>query len=97
MSGIDKKAKKIHAADIRKNCEIRAEYSAKSKPTAKAAEHFKRKAYEKMNSQNTCNNTECAFHSTKEDCAAKEGCAGYTEEKQASWKKHMMQHFTKGD
>lgn len=47
MSGLDKNKKKIQAADIRKSCEIRADHAAKEKPTEKAAEHFKRKAYEK--------------------------------------------------
>ena len=47
MSGLDKNKKKIQAADIRKSCEIRAELAAKEKPTQNAAEHFKRKAYEK--------------------------------------------------
>lgn len=46
MSGRDKNVKKIHAADIRKNCDIRAEYSSKEKPNEKAAEHFRRKAYQ---------------------------------------------------
>lgn len=46
MSGRDTNAKKITAADVRRSCDIRARASAISKPTEKAAEHFRRKAYE---------------------------------------------------
>ena len=45
MSGLDKNEKKIHAADVRRTCETRAYRAVKEKPTEKAEEIFRRKAY----------------------------------------------------
>ena len=47
MNRQDRKTKIIHAENIKKNCEIRAEYSAKDKPTEKVEKYFRRKAYER--------------------------------------------------
>lgn len=47
MSGRDKNTKKIHADNIRRTNKIRSGLAAKTKPTEKAAEHFRRKAYER--------------------------------------------------
>ena len=96
MSDLDKNVKRIHSDNIRRTCKIRAGLAAKDKPTEKAAEIFRRKAYEKMGNQNTCKNTGCVFYEEKPDCEAKETCAGY-QEKQLSWKDAIMRHFMKGE
>lgn len=47
MSDRDSKAQKIRADNIRRTNRRRISYAAASKPTEKAAEHFRRKAYER--------------------------------------------------
>lgn len=45
---------------------------------------------------NTCQNTECAFYCTKQDCVAKEECDGYQDEPlDPEWKRNFMNRFTK--
>ena len=46
---------------------------------------------------NTCKDTECPFYCPKQDCVAKEGCAGYTPETPDSWKESVMKHFVEGE
>lgn len=46
MSDLDRNEKKIHADNIRRTNRRRTNDAAKSKPTEKAKEHFRRKAYE---------------------------------------------------
>lgn len=47
---------------------------------------------------NTCKNTECPFYCPKQDCEAKEGCAGYTEEPlDPEWKRNFMNRFIKSE
>ena len=64
-----------------------------------AFEHFDFCNYkmDKNVAENTCKDKFCEFHTDKEDCPAKEGCAGYTPEEQTSWKDSMMKHFVKGE
>lgn len=40
-----------------------------------------------------CMNNECVYQETGKDCAAKEGCAGYTYDPE--WKASMLRKFTK--
>ena len=47
MSSLDRNVKKIHFDNIRRTNRIRAGLAAKEKPTEKAEEIFRRKAYQK--------------------------------------------------
>ncbi len=57
MSCRDSKAQKIHSDSIKRTNRRRISYAALSKPTEKAAEHFKRKAYQYESHKKT--NADC--------------------------------------
>lgn len=59
--------------------------------------NFNNYEFLKCADENTCKSTECPFYCPKQDCVAKEVCAGYTTEEHASWKESVMKHFVKGE